>query len=269
MERVLITGAAGTIGRALREGLRGAYPVLRFSDIAPLGEAGAGEEVRQADLRELSEVEAIMEGVDAVVHLGGMSVENTWELVHEANIVGCYHVFEAARRQGVKRVVFASSNHAIGFHRRTERIDDTAAFRPDGNYGLSKMFGEGLGRLYADKHGIACVCLRIGSWQPKPKDLRMLSTWLSPRDGIHLIRRALGATGVHFEIVYGASANDRGWWDNPGAKRIGFAPQDNAEAFAGELEAQMAPEDEPEVERAFHGGPFTGIDFSGDVTKID
>ena len=123
MERVLITGAAGTIGRALREGLRGAYPVLRLSDIAPLGEAGPGEEVQQADLRELDQIEAIMAGVDAVVHLGGMSVENTWELVHEANIVGCYHVFEAARRQGVKRVVFASSNHAIGFHRRSARID--------------------------------------------------------------------------------------------------------------------------------------------------
>ena len=210
MERVLITGAAGTIGRALREGLRGVYPALRLSDIAPLGAAGPGEEVALADLRALDQVEAIMAGVDAVVHLGAMSVENTWEIVHEANIVGCYHVFEAARRQGAQRVVFASSNHAIGFHRRTARIEDTAAFRPDGDYGLSKLFGEGLGRLYADKHGIACVCLRIGSWQPKPKDLRMLSTWLSPRDGIHLIGRALDAPGVHFEIVYGASANDRG-----------------------------------------------------------
>ncbi len=232
MERVLITGAAGTIGRALREGLRGAYPVLRLSDIAPLGEAGPGEELAPADLRDLAQV-------------------------------------EAARRQGVQRVVFASSNHAIGFHRRSQRIDDSAMLRPDGNYGLSKLFGEGLGRLYADKHGIACVCLRIGSWQPKPKDLRMLSTWLSPRDGVHLIRRALEAPGVHFEIVYGASDNDRGWWDNPGGARIGFAPQDNAEVFAEEMEAQMAPEDEPEVERAFHGGPFTGMEFSGDPSKIE
>ncbi len=126
-----------------------------------------------------------------------------------------------------------------------------------------------LGRLYADKHGIACVALRIGSWQPKPKDLRMLSTWLSPRDGVHLFRRALEAPGLHFEIVYGASDNDRGWWDNPGGARIGFAPQDNAEVFAEEMEAQMAPEDEPAVERAFHGGPFTGMEFSGDPSKIE
>jgi len=269
LERVLITGAAGTIGRALREGLRGAYPILRYSDIAALGAAGPGEELVPAELGDIDQVETAMTGVDAVVHLGGMSVENTWEIVHEANIVGCYHVFEAARRQGVKRVVFASSNHAIGFHRRSARIDDTAMLRPDGNYGLSKMFGEGLGRLYADKHGIECVALRIGSWQPKPLNLRMLSTWLSPRDGIHLVRRALDAPEVHFEIVYGASANDRGWWDNPGAKRIGFAPQDNSEVFAGELEAQMAPEDEPETERAFHGGPFCGMGFSGDLTKIE
>jgi uronate dehydrogenase len=268
MERILITGAAGTIGCALREGLRGAYPVLRLSDIVPLGEAGPGEELAPADLRDLAQIEAAMAGVDAVVHLGGMSVENAWEIVHDANILGCYHVFEAARRQGVKRVVFASSNHAIGFHRRSERIDDSAMFRPDGNYGLSKLFGEGLGRLYADKHGIACVCLRIGSWQPKPKDLRMLSTWLSPRDGIHLIRRALDAPDVHFEIVYGVSANDRNWWDNPGGARIGFAPQDNAEDHAEELEAVMAPEDEPEVERAFHGGPFCAMGFSGDLSKI-
>ena len=269
MERVLITGAAGTIGRALREGLRGAYPILRLSDIAPLGEAGPGEELVPADLRDLAQVEAAMAGVDAVVHLGGMAVENTWEIVHEANIVGCYHVFEAARRRGVKRVVFASSNHVIGYHRRSERIDDTAMFRPDSRYGLSKLFGEGLGRLYADKHGIACVCLRIGSFQVKPKDVRMLSTWISHRDMVHLVRRALEAEDVHFEIVYGVSANDRNWWDNPGGQRIGYAPQDNAEDHAAEILSRMAPEDEPEIERAFHGGPFCGMKFSRDLSEID
>ncbi len=269
MERVLITGAAGTIGRALREGLRGAYPVLRLSDIAALGAAGPGEELAPADLRDLAQVEAAMAEVDAVVHLGGMSVENTWEIVHEANIIGCYHVFEAARRQGVKRVVFASSNHVIGYHRRPERIDDTAMFRPDSRYGLSKLFGEGLGRLYADKHGLACVCLRIGSFQPKPKDVRMLSTWISHRDTVHLVRRALEAEGVHFEIVYGVSANARNWWDNPGGTRIGYAPQDNAEDHAAEILSQMAPEDEPEIERSFHGGAFCAMEFSGDPSKVE
>ncbi|MCH7795154.1 MAG: NAD(P)-dependent oxidoreductase, partial [Proteobacteria bacterium] len=232
MQRVLITGAAGNIGGVLRAGLGGVYPALRLSDIKPLGAAREGEELVQADLRDLAEVEAVMAGVDAVVHLGGVPVEDAWAPIHEVNIIGCYHVFEAARRQGVKRVVFASSNHVIGYHRRSERIDDTAMFRPDSRYGLSKLFGEGLGRLYADKHGIACVALRIGSFQPKPKDLRMLSTWISHRDMVRLVRRALEAEGVHFEIVYGVSANDRNWWDNPGAARIGYAPQDNAEDHA-------------------------------------
>ena len=269
MQRVLITGAAGNIGGVLREGLRGVYPALRLSDIKPLGAAREGEELVQADLRDLAEVEAVMAGVDAVVHLGGVPMEDAWAPIHEVNIIGCYHVFEAARRQGVKRVVFASSNHVIGYHRRSERIDDTAMFRPDSRYGLSKLFGEGLGRLYADKHGIACVALRIGSFQPKPKDLRMLSTWISHRDMVRLVRRALEAEGVHFEIVYGVSANDRNWWDNPGAARIGYAPQDNAEDHAEEILSQMAPEDEPEIERTFHGGPFCAMEFSGDPSKIE
>ena len=269
MERVLITGAAGNIGGVLRAGLSGVYPALRLSDIKPLGAARKGEELARADLRDLAEVEAAMAGVDAVVHLGGVPVEDAWAPIHEVNIIGCYHVFEAARRQGVKRVVFASSNHVIGYHRRPERIDDTAMFRPDSRYGLSKLFGEGLGRLYADKHGLACVCLRIGSFQPKPKDVRMLSTWISHRDTVHLVRRALEAEGVHFEIVYGVSANARNWWDNPGGTRIGYSPQDNAEDHAEEILSQMAPEDEPEIERSFHGGAFCAVEFAGDPSRID
>ena len=201
MQRVLITGAAGGIGSVLREGLRGAYPVLRLSDIAPLGEAQPGEELDAADIRDGAQVEAAMEGVDAVVHLGAVSVEDAWEPIHEMNFVGTYNVFEAARRQGVKRIVFASSNHAIGYYRRTQRIGPDVPLRPDSRYGLSKMFGEGLGRLYADKHGIGCVCLRIGSFQPEPQNVRHLSTWISYRDMVHLVRRCLDAPDVHFEIV--------------------------------------------------------------------
>ena len=269
MDRVLITGAAGRIGSVLRAGLSGAYPVLRLSDIAPLGEAGPGEELHPADLRDLSEVEATMVGVDAVVHVGGVAEEDAWEPIHAANIVGRYHVFEAARRKDVKRVVFASSSHVIGYTRRPDRIGPDAMFRPDSRYGVSKLFGEGLGRLYADKHGITCVVLRIGSFQLKPKNVRMLSTWISHRDTVRLVRCALDAPGVHFEIVYGVSNNDRNWWDNPGAERIGYAPQDNAEDFYEEILHRMAPEDEPEAERLFHGGPFCGMEFSRDLSEID
>lgn len=269
MHRILITGAAGAIGRVLRAGLAGAYPVVRLSDIAPMDDAGPGEEVVPADLRDLAAMERAMADVDGVVHLGGVPVENPWEPIHEANIVGCYHAFEAARRAGVRRFVFASSNHVIGYYRRPERIGPDVPPRPDGRYGVSKLFGEGLARLYADKHGLECVCLRIGSFQPEPKDVRMLSTWISHRDTVELVRRALDAPRVHFEVVYGVSANERNWWDNPGGERIGYAPRDNAEDYAAALLARMAPEDEPEIERAFHGGAFCAMEFTGDPDKIE
>jgi uronate dehydrogenase len=252
----------------LREGLRGAYAIVRLSDIRPLGAAASGEELNQADLGDPAAMAAAMDGVDAVVHLGGTAVEADWESIHANNIVGCYHAFEAARRQGVKRIVFASSNHAIGYYRRAQRIGPTEPIRPDSRYGVSKVFGEALGRLYADKHGIAVVCLRIGSFQPRPLNLRMLSTWISHRDMVQLVRRSLDAPEVHFEIVYGVSGNDRSWWDNPGAERIGYRAQDNAEDYAAELLARQAPEDEPEIERLFHGGPFCGLEFDGDPERL-
>ena len=140
MNNVLITGAAGAIGTVVRQGLGGRYPLLRLSDIAPLGEAGAGEEIDHADLRDLAAVEATMDGIDAVVHLGGISQEADWQAIHEHNIAGTYNVFEAARRQGVSRVIFASSNHATGYHRRERHIGPDAELRPDSRYGVSKAF---------------------------------------------------------------------------------------------------------------------------------
>src|SRR5882724_10620319 len=163
MMRVLITGAAGHIGKVLRQGLRGRYPLLRLSDIVPMGEAGPGEETVIADVQDFAATHASMKGIDCVVHLGALPVEYPWEQILPINIVGTYNVFEAARQQGVKRVVFASSNHAIGFYRRTQRIDHTAQPRPDSRYGLSKAFGEALGHLYADKHGLSVISLRIGT----------------------------------------------------------------------------------------------------------
>ncbi len=269
MQRVLITGAAGRIGSVLRDGLRGVYPVLRLTDRAPLGAARDREELYPADLCDLDAVMAIMEGVDAVVHLGGIPEEDTWERIHDNNIVGTYHVFEAARHAGVKRVVFASTNHVVGYYRRSRQVGPDAPPRPDSRYAVSKLFGEGLGRLYADKHDIGCVCLRIGSFQAEPRDLRMLSTWISHPDTARLVRRALDAPGVHFEIVYGVSANDRNWCDNPGAARIGYAPQDNAEDHAEAILATMAPNDEPENERPFHGGAFCGMEVTADLDEID
>jgi uronate dehydrogenase len=276
--RILITGAAGAIGTALRHGLRGRFPLLRLSDVAPLGEAAEGEEVVPADLGDPLAIGRACEGCDAVVHLGGTPVEAPWEGIHANNIVGAYNLFEAARQQGVKRVVFASSNHVIGFHRRRRPLDGDAALRPDSRYGVSKVFGEALGRLYADKHGLEVVCLRIGSFRLQPTDVRMLSTWISPRDMVDLARAALEAQDVHFEVVYGLSANSRAIWDLTGAERLGYRPQDNAEAYATAIlsapgrtgEGPVPPAStEPENEQLFHGGSFCTMEFSGDPSRID
>src|SRR5271169_505910 len=154
MKRLLITGAAGKIGDALRKGLRGTYSLIRLADIAPFGAADSGEEVYATDIRDIAALDKAMAGIDCVVHLAGVPEEAEWDTVLSLNIEGCFNVFESARRQGVRRIVFASSNHAVGFHRRERFIDNTVSPRPDSRYGVSKVFGEALGRLYADKYGL-------------------------------------------------------------------------------------------------------------------
>jgi len=269
MERILITGAAGKIGNALRNGLRGSYPLIRLLDIVPLGTAEAGEEIRSADIRDMAAMEKAMTGIDCVVHLAGASEEAVWEKVLPLNIEGCYNVFEAARRQGVKRVVFASSNHAVGFHRRECFIDNTVAPRPDSRYGVSKVFGEALGRLYADKHGLSVACLRIGTFRvpDQPVDARGLLTWISHRDMVQLVRRCIDQPNYHFVIVYGVSKNLRSRWDNTNVKFLGYRPEDDSEMFAAEILAQGKKENE--IAAQFHGAHYCPMEFTGDTSQID
>jgi uronate dehydrogenase len=267
-KKVLITGAAGTIGSVLREGLKGKYETLALSDIVPLGAAAPGEEIfENADIRDLDATAATMEGVDCVVHLAGIPVEAEWEKILPMNLIGCYNVFEAARRAGVKRMVFASSNHAVGYYRRAGVIDTDVQPRPDSRYGVSKVYGEALGRLYADKHGMAVSCLRIGSFQPKPQDLRQLMTWISHRDTVHLVERCVDHPDYHFVAVYGVSDNTRNKWDNSKVDWLGYRPQDNAEDYAAELYAKE--DTEHPIAKPFHGGMFCPMEFSGDLNKID
>lgn len=268
MRRVLITGAAGGIGRRLREDLRGLYPTVRLSDRGAMAPAREGEEVMEADLADLAACERICEGVDGIVHLGGQGVEADWDTVLRANIVGCYNLFEAARRRKVGRVVFATTNHVIGFYRRTRRIDHQVPPRPDSRYGVSKAFGEALGRLYADKHGLRVLNIRIGNYGERPLDRRRLSIWISPRDFLQLVRIGLEHPDLHHEMVYGASENDRTWWDNANAYRLGYRPQDESEAYAADI---LAGEAEPAdtVAELFQGGPFCSAEFDGDPDRID
>jgi uronate dehydrogenase len=269
MKRILITGAAGQIGNALREGLRGSYPLIRLLDVASLGEATAGEEVIIADIRDIAAMEKTMTGIDCVVHLAGASVESPWDKVLPLNIEGCYNTFEAARRQGVRRLIFASSNHAVGFHRRERFIDNTVVPRPDTRYGASKVFGEALGRLYADKYGLSVACLRIGTFRnpDRPAETRQLLTWISHRDMVQLVRRCIDYPHYHFVIVYGVSNNLRSRWDNSNAKFLGYRPEDDSEMFAPEILAKG--EKENEIAAQFHGGFYCPMEFAGDTTLID
>ncbi|MBL8380252.1 MAG: NAD(P)-dependent oxidoreductase [Burkholderiales bacterium] len=266
---ILITGAAGQIGVALRAGFKGVYPLLRLSDRAPLAAAGPGEEVVQADLGDMPAIEKLVQGIDCIIHLGGASTENTWETILSANIAGCFNLFEAARKHKVKRVIFASSNHAIGFHRRERFIDNTVVPRPDTRYGVSKVFGEALGRLYADKHGLSVACLRIGTFRnpDRPDNVRQLQSWISHRDMVHLMRCCIDHPDYHFAVVYGLSNNLRGRWDNSNVKWLGYRPQDDSEAWAAEILAKG--EKENEVSALFHGGFYTPMEFDGDVDRID
>jgi uronate dehydrogenase len=252
MKTILITGAAGDVGTHLRRELAGKYRI-RASDLRPLKKV-ARETYAKADISKMADALRITKGVDAVVHLGGYSVEGPWEGILSANIVGCYNVFEAARRNGVKRILFPTSNHAVGFYPRAQTIDHRVYIKPDSRYGVSKVFGEALGSLYADKYGMQVFCMRLGNVNRKPIDKRRLSLWLSPRDLAQLVSIGIEHPDVRFEIVYGISANKRAWYDNSNAFRLGYRPQDDSEVYAEEVLAREKPGD-PVAER-FQGGMF-------------
>lgn len=268
-KRVLLTGAAGNLGGVLRRGLRERGYALRLSDMEAIADPGPDEDVVPADLRDGVAVAAAVEGVDAVVHFGAIPLEDRFGAIVESNIRGTYNLFEAARLAGASRLVFASSNHVVGFHRRSTALDSAATHRPDGYYGLSKAFGEDLGRLYADNFGFGVLCMRIGSCLPRPNDARHLSTWLSHRDLVQLVAVGLEAPGLHFSVVYGISGNTRAWWDNSAATDLGYCPEDNAEDFADEILARETPEDVDDIALQFQGGIFASADFDGEVEDID
>ena len=254
--RVLLTGAAGGLGRVLRPRLRARCSLLRVSDLAAMEPASAGEEVVPAALEDRRAVHALLQGMHAVVHLGGISTEQPFDAILQANIVGAYNLYEAARQHGVRRIVFASSNHVTGFYRQDEVIDATMPVRPDGYYGLSKAFGENLSRFYFDRYGIETVCLRIGSSFPEPRDRRMLATWLSYDDLERLVVASLTAPVVGHSIVYGMSDNTTTWWDNTPARHIGFRAQDSSEPFRAAAEARQPALDRNDPAVIHQGGAF-------------
>ncbi|WP_118183464.1 NAD-dependent epimerase/dehydratase family protein [Paraburkholderia phosphatilytica] len=253
---ILVTGAAGALGSVLRESLRPYAAQLTLNDREPLGDLRENERHFVCDLADRDAVFKMMDGVDMVIHLGGAPRENTFQVILDSNIAGSYHIYEAARQCGVKRVIYASSVHAIGFYECVQTIDANVPQRPDSLYGVSKAFVENLSRYYFDKFGLESVCMRIGSCFPKPVDRRMLATWLSYDDFSRLCIRALITPSVGHMIVYGNSNNSANFWDNSQAGYLGYRPQDSADAYAAEVHANTEARDPRHPAVRFQGGQF-------------
>lgn len=256
--RLLITGAAGGVGTLLRPLLARPDRTLRLLDVADIPDTGDGAELVRASVTDLPALIDACADVDAILHLGGLATEHPWDQILSVNIDGTYKLFEAAHRAGVPRVVFASTNHTVGFHPRDGHLAPDYLFpRPDTYYGVSKVAGEALGSLYHDRYGLDVVCIRIGGCFAKPLDTRMLETWLSPRDGASLVEAALSVPSPGFKVVWGVSDNKRRWWSLDEAEAIGYRPQDDAEVYANEV---------PQTDERFLGylgGAFCSPELDG------
>lgn len=266
-EKVLITGAAGRLGSRLRGGLAPLARTIRLADRVAIGDLQPHEEAAVFELDDMDAVMAATEGVDCVVHFGGAPLESPWETILSANIRGSYNIYEAARKQGVRRVVYASSVHAIGYHPLEAHIDAQAPHRPDSLYGLSKCFVEDLGRLYWDKFGIESVMLRIFSSFPEPADRRMLWSWLSFDDCVRLVSASLTAPRVGFTVSFGMSDNKVKPVDNRLAGHLGFHPQDSTEPYRAAVEAAKPPLDGKAPATTALGGWFVDLGHPDDEAK--
>lgn len=256
MKKIVLTGAGGRLGSYLREPLTRLAGTLVSSDIAEdIGMLYPGESYIRADIADYDAVHTLLDGADMVVHFGAIVDEVPFEEMLGPNFLGAYNVWEAAFRQGLKRVVYASSIHAVGMYPRNEFIGIDVPHRPDTFYGLAKCFAEDLGRMYWEKRQLESVCLRILSCAQVTSP-RALGTWLSYDDLIQLVTRAIDTPTTGFSIVYGVSDNDRTPVDNSAASYLGYRPRDNAERFAERILAEAPPADTDDLAQMRHGGPF-------------
>ncbi|WP_322895479.1 MULTISPECIES: NAD(P)-dependent oxidoreductase [unclassified Yoonia] len=261
MKKLVLTGAAGRLGSYLREPLTRMADHLVSTDIIhDIGKLYEGESYTQADLTDLSAMEEVLKGADMVVHFGAIGDEAPWDDILQSNIIGAYNVWEAAYRNGVKRVVYASSVHAVGMHLKTDTITLDAPHRPDTYYGLAKCFAEDLASLYWDKRGVESVCMRIFSCA-QATNARSIGTWLSYDDLIHLVERSIDSPVVGFTKVWGISNNDRAVVDNSKAGHLGYRPKDNAEEFAKDVFAKTPPLDNKDLANLCIGGPFATVEL--------
>ncbi|MBU6497005.1 MAG: NAD(P)-dependent oxidoreductase [Rhodospirillales bacterium] len=256
---VLLTGASGNLGRYLARSLAARGWTLRLTDIAAFPDPlPPGATFTRADLNDGVTILRLAEGCGMILHFGGVSTEHPFEEVLGPNLRGLYHIYEAARREGA-RVLFASSNHSIGFHERATPLDDDCQFMPDGFYGLSKAYGELMGRLYWFKHGVENVNVRIGSCFPDVANARMLSTWLSYEDLARLCARATLAENTGHCVIWGASNNSRTYWRHDAREALGWLPQDSADPFAAQMQGKVS--NNP-IEERYQGGGYPAMDYT-------
>ena len=265
-ERILITGAAGRLGSVHRKGLAPLAKTIRLADRQPIGNLAPNEEEVIFDLADMDAAIAATEGCDAIVHFGGAPLERPWQEILDSSIRGSYHIYEGARKHGVKRIVYASSVHAIGYHEVEAHIGVDAPARPDSLYGVSKTFVESLSRLYWDKFGIETACIRIFSSFPEPVDRRTLWSYLSFADCVRLVTAALVAPRVGHTISFGISDNKVKTVDNTGAAHLGYVPQDSSEPFRAAIEARTPPLDPKAAAVKYLGGWFCDLGHPDDET---
>lgn len=229
MNRVLLTGAAGIVGTALRPLLAQRYEHLLSTDQNPVQDLAENEESVLGDIGDLSFVQELANGVDGIIHLAGMvGPDYTFDEVLGPNIVGTHNVLTAARFAKISHVAYASSHHAVGYFKRDDLVDHRTAPRPDSQYGLSKAYGESAGSFFADKYGLNVMAIRIGFVGDEVIDERRLHTWISPRDLAQLIHIGLSKKDLGFELVYGVSDVEAPFFDNSNALRLGYLPIDRA-----------------------------------------
>jgi len=258
--KIVLTGAAGYLGKLCRKPLAALCDELVSSDLADsIPDLAPHETYQKADIGVFEDVHALLEGADMIVHFGSIADEAAWEKIFHSNLYSAYNIWESAHQHGAKRIVFASSIHAVGMHPKQDAIGVDARHRPDTYYGLAKCFTEDLASLYWDKRGLETVCMRIASATPLPGNSRALGTWLSEADAVQLVEKCVTSPTVGFSIVYGVSNNDRAGLDNSGAAFLGFRPQDNAEDYAQDILPKAAPQNPQNPEDMCHGGPFAVV----------
>ena len=260
---VMLTGASGRLAARIRPLVAPDCSELRLVDRLPVTLAHPNETAAVLDLAELAAGDPVMTGVDAILHFAGFPREAEWPTLVEANVVACIALWEAARVHGIGRIVYATSNHAVGYYARDRRIDGSVRARPDSRYGVTKAFMESLASMYADKFGVRAFGVRIGHCAPEPSNRRMLSHWIHPEDLASLIRVGLAADYDN-EIVYGVSANPRSWYDNARAHALGYAPVHSAERFAEALAGRHGVNP---VEERYQGGEFAALEYAGDPAR--